>query len=343
MSYHPKPLGCQGCPAFNDGKSFVRPTGPKDAKIVLVGQGPGQDEALDGQPFVGPSGKKLDSWLVRAGIRRHECAVGNVVWCWLPGNRPPTQAEVEYCGKAHWKPWLASLEQARVVVAIGVPAATALLGKGKAKAGFIEPYHQGYILNVAHPAFILRGNFAEEPLQVEYLKIAKEIADGLRPNLDPEAHLPRDIISNPRLPDLTRWKSRLSGEGVAIDLETAGDHIRLVGMCDLAPPHSYLAFPIRTQGGGSYWGDDLGRAVEWLWDFLSDPTIKKVGHNAQAFDIPMLERNGFIVGGFHFDTMLGMHIAHTGVPKDLETLARLYLKMPSWKAMVKGDLEGEGK
>jgi uracil-DNA glycosylase len=337
MSYHPKDPKCLGCPAYFKGKSFVPPTGPKDAKIVFLGQWPDQDAALDGIPFTGVVGKKFDYWLAASGIRRSECGVGNVVQCWL---KEPTKEEIEFCKEAHWGGWLESFHTRRVTVLIGPPV-SATFGAGG--TGTVSTNAGRFLVSLAHPLFIMRGQWSEEPHQIEYLKQAKAIADGLDPILDPEAHLQGDSITAPSLADLYQFEARLSGEGVAVDIETAGDHIRLVGLCDLAPPHHYLGFPVRDVGGKQWWGADFRAAVEWLWRFLANESVKKVGHNAQAFDIPMLERNGFLVRGYDFDTMLGMHIAATGVPKGLETLAKVHLGWPGWKDMVKGELEGEGK
>lgn len=123
-----KPPTCAGCPAAQVGRGFVPAEGPKDAAIALVGQGPGEQEADLGRPFVGQSGFSLDRWLVRSGVQRHECHVSNVVWCWLPNNRPPSRAEVEHCRAVHWGPALHQLTQLKIVVPIGVPSMKAILG-----------------------------------------------------------------------------------------------------------------------------------------------------------------------------------------------------------------------
>jgi uracil-DNA glycosylase len=338
VSYNPRPKICEGCPANPTSKSFVRPTGPKDAKIVFLGQGPDQDAALDGTPFTGVVGKKFDYWLAASGIRRSECGVGNVVQCWLPAPTKATKEEIEFCKERHWGPWLDGFSDRRIVVFVGTPHSGGSAGDVQR-----DEERSHFTLGILHPSAVMRGQWSEEPHQIEYLKQAKAIADGLDPILDPEAHLQGDSITTPSLADLYNWEARLSGEGVAVDIETAGDHIRLVGLCDLAPPHHYLGFPVRDVGGKQWWGADFRAAVEWLWRFLANDKIGKVFHNGQAFDIPMLERNGFVVGGLVFDTMLGMHIAATGVPKGLETLAKVHLGWPGWKDMVKGELEGEGK
>ena len=122
-----KPGKCSGCPAYKTGRSFVPPVGPSTAKLAILGQGPGEMEAYQAIPFVGPSGKHLDTWLYKAGVPRQKVWIGNIVQCWLPGNRAPRAKEVAYCRKAHWGPVLEKLEQLKVIVPVGVPAMNALL------------------------------------------------------------------------------------------------------------------------------------------------------------------------------------------------------------------------
>lgn len=124
----PKPSTCEGCPAQHVGKGYVPGEGPRDARLALVGQGPGELEAYEGRPFVGPSGRKLGVWLSKARIEREEAWVDNVVRCWLPKNRAPKAGEVEFCTTAHLRGALARLDQLLVVVPIGIPSARFFLG-----------------------------------------------------------------------------------------------------------------------------------------------------------------------------------------------------------------------
>lgn len=142
MTYSPRPKACEGCSANSWGIGFVPPSGPASSGLVLVGQGPGEQEAWNSQPFYpeAPIGERLTKWLYRSGISRTQISLGNLVQCWLPktkkngvgnGNREPTQAEIQFCWNAHVGPWLHSGEGTaalRVVVPVGVPAAKWLLG-----------------------------------------------------------------------------------------------------------------------------------------------------------------------------------------------------------------------
>ena len=143
-----KPPTCAECPAFKIGKGFVPGEGSLDARLVLVGQGPGENEVATGRPFMpgyaasgqgvpvpGQAGRLLKEWMAQAELRRDEVWVDNVVRCGLPKNRKPTLREVQYCTTHHLFPALARLTHGReplglVIVPVGVPAFEVFYGKG---------------------------------------------------------------------------------------------------------------------------------------------------------------------------------------------------------------------
>src|ERR1051325_5867092 len=126
--------GCQACPLWKTGTQTVFGEGSRHAKVVFVGEQPGNDEDLAGKPFVGPAGKLLDKALVEAGINRDEVYVTNAVkhFKWEPKgkrriHKKPNAREIAAC-----RPWLdAELEvlKPQVVVCLGATAAQGLLGK----------------------------------------------------------------------------------------------------------------------------------------------------------------------------------------------------------------------
>lgn len=136
-----KPPACAGCPAATYGLGFVPPTvPPQPAEWVVVGQGPGQQEAVFSTPFYpnAPSGRMLRGWLYDAHIPEAATAFGNAVCCWLPKqllsggmgreSRPPTAEEVKHCWQAHVRPWLESMPSSAHVIAVGATATRLLLG-----------------------------------------------------------------------------------------------------------------------------------------------------------------------------------------------------------------------
>jgi DNA polymerase len=156
---------CRACPLWERGTQTVFGEGAPRARVVLVGEQPGNDEDLAGRPFVGPAGKLLDRALEQAGIERRDVYVTNVVkhFKWEPkGKRRiharPNAGEIRACF-----PWLEA-ELARlepeVVVALGATAAQALCGSGfkvtQRRGELVESAH-GRVMATVHPSAILRA------------------------------------------------------------------------------------------------------------------------------------------------------------------------------------------
>jgi len=125
--------GCRGCPLYEDATQTVFGQGGPSARLMLVGEQPGDKEDEEGEPFVGPAGRLLDRALAEAGIDRSEAYVTNAVkhFKWRPrGNRrlhqTPRAGEIEAC-----KPWLQAEVEAvkpEAVLAMGATAARSLFG-----------------------------------------------------------------------------------------------------------------------------------------------------------------------------------------------------------------------
>jgi len=88
---------CQLCPLGATRKNAVPGEGPKNAALMLIGEGPGFNEDQQGRPFVGASGKFLDELIASAGYRRADVFIANVVKCRPPENRDPTPDEIDAC------------------------------------------------------------------------------------------------------------------------------------------------------------------------------------------------------------------------------------------------------
>ena len=90
-------LQCSRCRLAATRTNVVFGVGPVPSPIVFVGEGPGRNEDLQGEPFVGAAGKRLDSLLGLAGIRREEVYIANVIKCRPPNNRNPLPEEIRAC------------------------------------------------------------------------------------------------------------------------------------------------------------------------------------------------------------------------------------------------------
>jgi DNA polymerase len=152
------------------GRQVVFGVGHPQARIFFVGEAPGAEEELQGEPFVGPAGQLLNRMIAGMGLQRSDIYIGNIM-AWRPempagpdgvqtGNRPPTAAEMAYC-----LPYLlAQIEIVRpaILVALGATAAQGLLGPGSFRAlGEIRGRWRelgGVPLMVTyHPSYILRN------------------------------------------------------------------------------------------------------------------------------------------------------------------------------------------
>lgn len=156
---------CKGCELWRNATQTVFGDGSERAKMMLIGEQPGDQEDLKGIPFSGPAGQLLDRGLVDAGIDREEVYVTNAVkhFKWLPrGKRrlhqKPNGREITAC-----RPWLiAELEaiQPRVLVCLGATAARAVLGKitkiSEHRGELLESELRSRIVVTVHPSSILR-------------------------------------------------------------------------------------------------------------------------------------------------------------------------------------------
>jgi uracil-DNA glycosylase len=157
---------CKACELWKGGTQTVFGEGSPRAKVLFVGEQPGNDEDLQGRPFVGPAGKLLDSVLVEAGINREEVYVTNAVkhFKWVrQGKRrihkKPRLSEIAAC-----KPWLEAeiaLIRPRVIVCLGASAAQVLLGRAfrvtQSRGEFIESPLALYVMATVHPSSVLRA------------------------------------------------------------------------------------------------------------------------------------------------------------------------------------------
>ena len=90
-------IDCTQCELCQTRKNVVFGVGAKDAQIMFVGEGPGEQEDLQGVPFVGPAGKLLDDMLSIIDLNRQNCYIANIVKCRPPGNRDPQEDEQNAC------------------------------------------------------------------------------------------------------------------------------------------------------------------------------------------------------------------------------------------------------
>jgi len=179
---------CTACPLCRSRKRTVPGVGDRAAEWLFVGEGPGAEEDVKGEPFVGQAGKLLDSMLAAIGMsRRDRVYIANVVKCRPPNNRTPEPGEAEAC-----RPYLErqiALLKPGLIVALGKSAASLLLKTDASIAslrGRRHRYGDTPLVITYHPAYLLRS-LAEKAKAWEDLLFARRTASSGPPPTPPVA------------------------------------------------------------------------------------------------------------------------------------------------------------
>lgn len=179
--------GFDGCPLAATATNLVFDDGNPLSGLMLIGEGPGAEEDRAGKPFVGPSGQLLDRMLASIGLDRAQCLITNLIPWRPPGNRNPTEAEVQVC-----LPFLLrhiALVRPRRIVLLGGVATQAVLG---AKGGITRLRGRWAEVSIAgmdaaipalpmlHPAYLLRNGAAKREAWADWLALRRQIESGVQ-------------------------------------------------------------------------------------------------------------------------------------------------------------------
>jgi uracil-DNA glycosylase family protein len=156
---------CQDCSLWANATQTVFGTGDPHARVMLIGEQPGDEEDKKGLPFVGPAGRLLDRGLEAAGVDREHIYITNAVkhFKWhLRGKRrlhkTPAQREIDACHQ--WLEGEIATVKPKVIVCLGSTAAKAVIGKefkvSVQRGRFVESPHAPYVLATLHPSALLR-------------------------------------------------------------------------------------------------------------------------------------------------------------------------------------------
>ncbi len=159
---------CKRCKLHSGRKNIVLGVGDPNADLVFVGEAPGKDEDLQGEPFVGRAGRLLTK-IIEDGmkLKRKDVYICNIVKCRPPGNRDPEKDEISSCS-----PFLIKQLRAikpKVIVALGRPSASTLLGRSVAimrERGTWHTFEGIKLMLTYHPSFVLRRYTVEIRKQV---------------------------------------------------------------------------------------------------------------------------------------------------------------------------------
>jgi DNA polymerase len=179
---------CRRCPLYRDATQVVPGEGPRRARMLLVGEQPGDQEDRQGRPFVGPAGRMLDRALAEAGIDREVVFITNAVKHFKFEQRgkrrlhkKPNAHEIERCR------WWLEIEKALlrppVIVALGATAARSLMGRpvtiAKLRGAPVAATDGSRVVITIHPSYLLRIREAEDKAR-EYAAFVADLRLGAR-------------------------------------------------------------------------------------------------------------------------------------------------------------------
>ena len=166
---------CRNCPLGAGRKNAVLGKGSTEAKLMFVGEAPGEPEDLQGKPFVGPAGQLLDAYLDACGIEKESVYICNILKCRPPHNRDPLPEEEDAC-MGHLRAQVRMIRP-KLIVCLGRIAAKRLIdsnfritadhGKWFDKGGF-------RMMAVYHPSALLRDVAKKEDMLKDMMEIKRE-------------------------------------------------------------------------------------------------------------------------------------------------------------------------
>lgn len=172
--------GCTACPLYKDATQTVFGEGLKRARLMLIGEQPGDREDIEGHPFVGPAGKVLDKALEQAMIERGDAYVTNVVkhFKWKPQGKRRIHQKPNWREIAACRPWLdaeVAVLKPRVLVCLGATAAQALLGRdfrvSRQRGELVDSPLAPNTIATVHPSSILRA----EDRDVQFREFVRDL------------------------------------------------------------------------------------------------------------------------------------------------------------------------
>jgi uracil-DNA glycosylase family 4 len=183
-------MACRRCGLRDGCRGVVFGEGDPSARLMLVGEGPGQMEDETGRPFVGAAGQLLERILEAIDLRRDQVYIANIVKCRPPGNRAPTPHERDAC-----RPWLerqiADIGP-DIIVSLGASAARVLLGGGPEPEiritrlrGTWHTFGSTRVMPTFHPAALLRDPSKKRLVWEDFKKVRELLATGRGPTGSP--------------------------------------------------------------------------------------------------------------------------------------------------------------
>jgi len=320
-TYDPRAAGadCDNCPC--NGSQVVPPILLENPKALIVGQEPGWEELRQGQPFVGPSGKKVNRVLEKFSLKRESFSITNAALC-LP-KKDEDKPKAWKCCEPRLQREIQALPSGVPVVTLGAPAFKSVMHKklpiGQAR-GFVWEKEGREVYATLHPAFVLRDAVQGPLWQRDWRRIAKRVHDGKLATLHPK------IVKYPKtVAELKLALAPLQNEPwVSCDIETSKDsptiaQLECVGI-------SNLKYTVVIAWSDAKYGPILTKFFKGK---------KVVFHNGFAFDTIVLPRFGVHIDVRSVeDSLIAHHAYASHFRQGMDHLCSVYLDVIPWKVML---------
>lgn len=171
-------MSCMNCPLGQTRTNVVFGVGNRNADVIFVGEGPGENEDIQGEPFVGKAGQLLDKYLYHVGLDRTDnIYIANIVKCRPPHNRDPLPEEQDCCIK--WLRGQIRLMKPKIIVCLGRIAAQKIISpdfKVTKQHGEFYERKGMYLMGTYHPAALLRNPRQKPETLQDFVKLRDKIA-----------------------------------------------------------------------------------------------------------------------------------------------------------------------
>jgi len=343
---------CEGCP-LDGGCTKVWGRSDSDKpRIIFLGEAPGREEDVQGEPFVGSAGTWLRNACKRAGLVYHTIHKTNVISCRPPENNISALDAVEAiecCEGGLWQELNQLYDNgARIIVPLGNTALRALgIEENISKArGSIytmrwkarrlvrveDPNYEMLVVPTYHPSYIMRGQTKEEPVWInDLIRINEVAAGGYKP--------PKErFATHPTIEQVEAFAEKVveAGKPVGVDIEATSlvpekAEVVMIGFATSAS--DALCVPFYRQGKRPYWqtASEAKRAHEACRKILAH--VPTVFQNA-LYDVRVLDFNKMPVENLAHDILLMHHALSPELPHGLSYIVSEYGQTPYWKDVV---------
>jgi len=342
-----KPDTCQGCELEKKGISFTLPDGDGENNVLVIGEGPGRTEAMQGIPFVGAAGLQLDRSISRQKYERDDFAFYNLIQCQPPNNwldgAPWQRKAIDHC-RTHlhqviqkFKPKVVSLQGALPMKElIGIDGLLPSKKNNAPKRGYTFDVkignHKCLAVPTVHPSWIIQGN--QHMAGVHMFDLAKAV----RVATDGEEVDNYNYIEHPTYSDVQKFISDANqyasreGSLIVADIETSDspnqDESEYINIKD--SEITCVSFSFKK-----------GHAITIPFHAGTHDAIQKLFHLPFTylgwwnldFDVPRLMSKGMTFKPKHIDGMLAWHWLQSDVPKGLGFVSTFFTPFREWKSL----------